>query len=64
MTVQDGDQRVAKDKQNEADQTLVQLHVGESSAAQCRRVVLDGYWQGENRRERAGELQRGDAEIV
>jgi superfamily II DNA helicase RecQ len=43
MLVQDGDQRAAKDKQDEVDQALVQSYVGESGAARCRRVVLDGY---------------------
>jgi hypothetical protein len=41
--VQDGNQRAAKDKQDEAEQALVRSYVGESSAARCRRVVLDGY---------------------
>jgi superfamily II DNA/RNA helicase len=43
MMVQDGNQRAAKDKQDEADQALVRSYVGESGAARCRRVVLDGY---------------------
>jgi superfamily II DNA helicase RecQ len=43
MIVQDGDQRAAKDRQDEKEQALVQSYVGESGAAQCRRVVLDGY---------------------
>jgi superfamily II DNA helicase RecQ len=43
MIVQDGNQRAAKDKQDEAEQALVRSYVGESGAAQCRRVVLDGY---------------------
>jgi superfamily II DNA helicase RecQ len=43
MIVQDGDQRAAKDKQDEVEQALVQSYVGESGAARCRRVVLDGY---------------------
>jgi superfamily II DNA helicase RecQ len=43
MIVQDGHQRAAKDKQDEAEQALVRSYVGESSAARCRRAVLDGY---------------------
>jgi superfamily II DNA helicase RecQ len=43
MIVQESDQRAAKDKQNEAEQGLVRSYVGESGAAQCRRVVLDRY---------------------
>jgi superfamily II DNA helicase RecQ len=43
MIVQDSNQRVAKDKQDEAEQALVRSYVGESSAARCRRVVLDRY---------------------
>ena len=43
MIVQDGDQRAAKDIQDEAEQALVRWYVGESGAARCRRVVLDGY---------------------
>ncbi|KAF2818587.1 hypothetical protein CC86DRAFT_308669 [Ophiobolus disseminans] len=43
MIVQDGDQRAAKDSQDEAEQALVGSYVGESGATQCRRVVLDGY---------------------
>ena len=43
MMVQDGDQRAAKDSQDEAEQALVRSYVGESGAARCRRVVLDGY---------------------
>jgi hypothetical protein len=43
MIVQDGKQRAAKDKQDEAEQALVRSYVGESSAAQCRRAVLDRY---------------------
>lgn len=43
MIVQDGDQRAAKDSQDEAEQTLVRWYVGESGAVRCRRVVLDGY---------------------
>jgi hypothetical protein len=41
--VQDGNQRAAKDKQDEAEQALVRSYVGESGAGRCRRVVLDGY---------------------
>jgi hypothetical protein len=41
--VQDGDQRAPKDEQEEAEQALVRVYVGESGAARCRRVVLDGY---------------------
>jgi superfamily II DNA helicase RecQ len=43
IIVQDGHQRAAKDKQDEAEQALVRSYVGESGAARCRRVVLDGY---------------------
>ena len=43
MMVQDGDQRAAKDSQDEAEQALVRWYVGESGAARCRRVVLHGY---------------------
>jgi superfamily II DNA helicase RecQ len=43
MIVQEGNERAAKDKQDEAEQALVRSYVGESGAAQCRRVVLDGY---------------------
>jgi superfamily II DNA helicase RecQ len=43
MIVQDGNQRAAKDKQDEAEQALVRSYVGESGAARCRRVVLDRY---------------------
>jgi superfamily II DNA helicase RecQ len=43
IIVQDSDQRAAKDSQDKAEQVLVRLYIGESSAAQCRRVVLDGY---------------------
>jgi hypothetical protein len=43
MIVQDGNQRAAKDSQDEAEQALVQLYVRESGAAQCRQVVLDKY---------------------
>jgi superfamily II DNA helicase RecQ len=43
MVVQDGDQRAAKDSQDEAEQALMRWYVGESGAARCRRVVLDGY---------------------
>jgi superfamily II DNA helicase RecQ len=43
MLVQDGDQRVPKDGQDEAEQALVRSYVGESGAARCRRVVLNGY---------------------
>jgi hypothetical protein len=43
MMVQDGDQRAAKDSQDEAEQALVRSYVGESGATRCRRAVLDGY---------------------
>jgi superfamily II DNA helicase RecQ len=43
IIVQDGNQRAAKDSQDEAEQALVRSYVGESGAARCRRVVLDGY---------------------
>jgi hypothetical protein len=43
MVVQDGDQRAPKDEQEEAEQALVRLYVGESGTARCRRAVLDGY---------------------
>jgi RecQ family ATP-dependent DNA helicase len=43
MIVQDGNQRAASNKQEEAEQALVQSYVGESEATRCRRVVLDGY---------------------
>jgi superfamily II DNA helicase RecQ len=44
MIVQDGDQRAADDKQTEAEQALVRTFAGAGGrAAQCRRVVLDGY---------------------
>lgn len=35
MMVQDGNQRAAKTKQDEAEQALVQSYVGESGAARC-----------------------------
>lgn len=44
MIVQDGDQRAADNKQTEAEQVLVRRFAGAvGGAAQCRRVVLDGY---------------------
>ena len=44
MMVQEGEQRVAEDKQAEVEQQLVRAYVeGVDGAARCRRVVLDGY---------------------
>ncbi|KAH6613181.1 hypothetical protein C7974DRAFT_322074 [Boeremia exigua] len=44
MIVQEGEQRAAKDKQAEVEQQLVRAYVeGIDETATCRRVVLDGY---------------------
>jgi hypothetical protein len=41
MIIQEGDQQVAKDKQGEAEQVLMQSHV--EGAGGCRRAVLEGH---------------------
>jgi superfamily II DNA helicase RecQ len=54
MMVQEGQQRAAEDKQAEAEQQLVRAYVeGVEEAATCRRVVLDGYLDRQER-ERVG----------